>query len=135
MVKFLQHRISDRRILRLIQKWLRAGVSEEGQWSKTKDRSGNPARIGRFTDARERVPALGLRSLGTALAEAPGHRRSHRGSVCGRECVGISVSRRCGAVSPRLAGTPATVRVEATPGQDAPDRVRALRRREPKAAW
>ncbi len=35
MVKFLQHRISDRRILRLIQKWLRAGVSEEGQWSKT----------------------------------------------------------------------------------------------------
>jgi retron-type reverse transcriptase len=27
MVKFLQHRIADRRILRLIQKWLRAGVS------------------------------------------------------------------------------------------------------------
>jgi len=35
MVKFLQHRIADRRILRLIQKWLRAGVSEQGQWSKT----------------------------------------------------------------------------------------------------
>jgi RNA-directed DNA polymerase len=35
MVKFLQHRIADRRILRLIKKWLRAGVSEEGQWSKT----------------------------------------------------------------------------------------------------
>jgi group II intron reverse transcriptase/maturase len=35
MMKFLQHRIADRRILRLIQKWLRAGVSEEGQWSKT----------------------------------------------------------------------------------------------------
>src|SRR2546426_2534894 len=27
--------IADRRILRLIGKWLRAGVSEEGQWSKT----------------------------------------------------------------------------------------------------
>src|SRR5258708_5188171 len=27
--------IADRRILRLIQKWLRAGVSEEGKWSKT----------------------------------------------------------------------------------------------------
>jgi group II intron reverse transcriptase/maturase len=36
MVKFLQHRIADRRVLRLIQKWLRAGVSEEGQWSETK---------------------------------------------------------------------------------------------------
>jgi hypothetical protein len=35
MIKFLQHRIADRRILRLIQKWLRAGVSEDGEWSKT----------------------------------------------------------------------------------------------------
>ena len=35
MVKFLQHRIGDRRILRLIQKWLRAGVLEDGKWSKT----------------------------------------------------------------------------------------------------
>ena len=33
--KFLEHRIADRRILRLIRKWLRAGVSEDGQWSKT----------------------------------------------------------------------------------------------------
>ena len=36
LVKFLEHRIGDRRILRLIRKWLRAGVSEEGQWSGTK---------------------------------------------------------------------------------------------------
>ena len=35
MVKFLQHRIADRRILRLIKKWLRAGVSEDGEWSRT----------------------------------------------------------------------------------------------------
>jgi RNA-directed DNA polymerase len=35
LVKFLQHRVVDPRILRLIQKWLRAGVSEEGQWSET----------------------------------------------------------------------------------------------------
>jgi RNA-directed DNA polymerase len=35
MGKFLEHRIGDRRILRLIQKWLRAGVSEEGEWSRT----------------------------------------------------------------------------------------------------
>jgi len=32
--KFLEHRIADRRLLRLIQKWLKAGVSEEGKWSK-----------------------------------------------------------------------------------------------------
>ena len=35
LIKFLEHRIGDRRILRLIRKWLRAGVSEDGEWSKT----------------------------------------------------------------------------------------------------
>jgi group II intron reverse transcriptase/maturase len=35
MLKFLGHRIADRRVLRLIRKWLRAGVSEGGIWSKT----------------------------------------------------------------------------------------------------
>ena len=35
LVKFLEHRIADPGILRLIRKWLRAGVSEEGQWSRT----------------------------------------------------------------------------------------------------
>jgi RNA-directed DNA polymerase len=35
LVKFIEHRVADQRILRLIQKWLRAGVSEDGKWSKT----------------------------------------------------------------------------------------------------
>jgi RNA-directed DNA polymerase len=35
MLKFVQHRVADRRILRLIQKWLKAGVMEEGEWSET----------------------------------------------------------------------------------------------------
>ena len=34
-VKFIEHRVGDSRIVRLIQKWLKAGVSEEGQWSET----------------------------------------------------------------------------------------------------
>jgi group II intron reverse transcriptase/maturase len=32
--RFVQHRIADPRILRLIGKWLRAGVSEDGEWSQ-----------------------------------------------------------------------------------------------------
>jgi RNA-directed DNA polymerase len=36
LIKFLEHRIGDQRVLRLIRKWLCAGVSEEGQWSETK---------------------------------------------------------------------------------------------------
>ena len=35
LIKFLEHRISDRRILRLIRKWLTAGIIEEGDWSDT----------------------------------------------------------------------------------------------------
>ena len=35
-MKFIEHRVADRRILGLIQKWLKAGVSEDGQWSETK---------------------------------------------------------------------------------------------------
>jgi len=32
LMKFLEHRIADRRVLRLIQKWLSAGVMEDGRW-------------------------------------------------------------------------------------------------------
>lgn len=32
-MKFLEHRIADRRVLRLIQKWLSAGVHHDGTWS------------------------------------------------------------------------------------------------------
>src|ERR1039457_150294 len=35
-VKFVEHRVADNRILRLIRKWLKAGVSEDGEWSETK---------------------------------------------------------------------------------------------------
>lgn len=35
LVRFLEHRIADQRVLRLIQKWLRAGVIEDGKWSST----------------------------------------------------------------------------------------------------
>jgi group II intron reverse transcriptase/maturase len=30
LIRFLQHRIGDRRIIRLVQKWLRAGILEDG---------------------------------------------------------------------------------------------------------
>ena len=35
LVKFLEHRIGDRRILRLIRKWLTAGIIEGTDWSDT----------------------------------------------------------------------------------------------------
>jgi len=35
LIKFLEHRIADKRVIRLVKKWLRAGISEDGEWSKT----------------------------------------------------------------------------------------------------
>jgi group II intron reverse transcriptase/maturase len=35
LVKFVEHRVGDTRMVRLIQKWLQAGVMEEGRWSET----------------------------------------------------------------------------------------------------
>jgi len=35
--KFVRHRIGDERLVRLILKWLRAGVMEQGQWYETKE--------------------------------------------------------------------------------------------------
>ncbi|MDA1373094.1 MAG: group II intron reverse transcriptase/maturase [Proteobacteria bacterium] len=40
LMRFLEHRVGDKRVLRLVKKFLRAGVSEDGQWSMSK--SGTP---------------------------------------------------------------------------------------------
>jgi RNA-directed DNA polymerase len=37
LVQFVEHRIGDKRIVRLIQKWLQAGVLEQTQWTETKE--------------------------------------------------------------------------------------------------
>ena len=37
MIRFVEHRMADRRMVRLIRKWLKAGVMEEGRWCETKD--------------------------------------------------------------------------------------------------
>src|ERR1039457_6275540 len=39
LVKFVEHRIGDPRVVRLIQKWLKAGVMEDGQWFQAEEGS------------------------------------------------------------------------------------------------
>ena len=45
LVRFLEHRIADQRVLRLIQKWLTAGVIENGEWSKTEQGTAQGASV------------------------------------------------------------------------------------------
>lgn len=35
LIRFVEHRIGDERIIRLVRKWLKAGVLEEGQWQSS----------------------------------------------------------------------------------------------------
>ncbi len=35
MITFLEYRIGDRRVTRLIRKWLQAGVMDDGAWTDT----------------------------------------------------------------------------------------------------
>jgi RNA-directed DNA polymerase len=37
LMRFLEHRIGDRRVLRLIGKWLKAGVLEDGMWAPSEE--------------------------------------------------------------------------------------------------
>lgn len=37
LVKFVEHRIGDRRVVRLVKKWLKAGVLEDGSWRPSEE--------------------------------------------------------------------------------------------------
>jgi group II intron reverse transcriptase/maturase len=37
LMKFIEHRIGDLRVLRLIRKWLNAGVMEKGRWTESEE--------------------------------------------------------------------------------------------------
>jgi RNA-directed DNA polymerase len=45
LVKFVEHRVADRRVVRLIQKWLNAGVLEEGQRTRSEVGTGQGGSI------------------------------------------------------------------------------------------
>jgi group II intron reverse transcriptase/maturase len=39
LVQFVEHRVGDKRVVRLIQKWLKAGVVEDGRWLEAEEGS------------------------------------------------------------------------------------------------
>ena len=80
LIRFVEHRIGDRRIIRLIRKWLRAGILEDG--AVTVSDRGTGQGVGDLTVARQHLPALRPRPLGRALATAGGHRRHDHRALC-----------------------------------------------------
>ena len=70
--RFLEHRIADKRVLRLIQKWLRRRGHRE--WVVDRVRGRRSARSISFTAACERLSALRLRPVGSPV-EKPARAR------------------------------------------------------------
>src|ERR1700682_458255 len=132
LIRFVEHRIGDRRIIRLIQKWLKAGVLEDGRLIETTE--GTPARLSGITTACECVSPLRLRSLGRAVAHAPRKGRYDRRAVCRRHNRWIPAPARCGAFPDRSQGTLGKVRAQPAPGKDPPPRVRQICCRTPGRA-
>ena len=133
LLKFVKHRIADRRILRLIGKWLRAGVSEEGQWSKTE--RGTP-------QGSVASPLLANVYLHYAFDLWVQHWRQHRATgevivVRYADDAVLGFQHRADAEQflRDWKERSEPVRTRAAPGQDTIDRVRALRSRKPKRAW
>ncbi len=78
---------------------------------------------------------LRLRPLGPGVAGAARHRRHDRRSLCGRHHRRFPAQGRCRAVPCRPEGSVREVRARASPGQDAADRLWAVRRRAAPGTW
>jgi RNA-directed DNA polymerase len=66
LMRFLQHRIGDKRLLRLIAKWLKIGVMKGSH--REASVQGAPARGSGFADPGEYLPALCFRSMESSMA-------------------------------------------------------------------
>ena len=126
--KFLEHRIADRRILRLMRKWLRAGVSEDGKWSRTTVGTPQGAVISPILANVFLHYVLDLWVQPVAKTTCP--RRSDRRAVCRRFRHGFPAPRRRGALPAGTPGPPCQVRAGTSPGKDPSDRVWPLCGRE-----
>ena len=79
LVQYVEERIAGPRILRLIRKWLKAGVMEDGASKVTE--VGTPRGQGSLRCSQNVYLHLRAGSLGEGLAEA-GARGRHHSAVC-----------------------------------------------------
>src|SRR5262245_3309585 len=134
LVRFVEHRVGDPRIIRLIRKWLKAGVLEDGVVTVSDKGTGQGSVL---TAARQCLPALRVRSLGRALATARGHGRYDHREVRRRRCGRFRARGGRPALLGRDAHAVGGVLAVVASGQDPPDRVWPLcgSQTSPARAW
>jgi retron-type reverse transcriptase len=130
--RFLGHRIADTRVLRLIQKWLRAGVIEDGEWSDTLEGTAQGASVSPL------LSNVYLHYVFDLWADQWRRRHAHGDMILTRFAddyvAGVEhrddAERFLADLRERFAG----FGLELHPAEDAADRVRAVRRRESSQA-
>ena len=83
LIRFVKHRIGDKRIVRLIRKWLKAGILEDGVVAVSGKGTGQGAVISPLLANIY----LRVRPLGRALATARGHGRHDHRALRRRLCA------------------------------------------------
>ncbi|MBS3678581.1 MULTISPECIES: reverse transcriptase domain-containing protein, partial [Klebsiella pneumoniae complex] len=56
LIRFIEHRIGDQRVIRLIRKWLTAGTSEEGEWRASEEGEWRASEEGEWRASEEGTP-------------------------------------------------------------------------------
>jgi group II intron reverse transcriptase/maturase len=131
LVKFVEHRIADQRIIRLIQKWLKAGVMEDGRWFETEEGTPQGSVIS---------PSLANLYLHYVLDlwVQTWRKKVARGEVIAvryaDDGAGVSVPGGRRAIPEAVAGAHGEIRAGTASREDAPDRVWAICRRAPGQA-
>ena len=124
--------MADPRILRLIQKWLKAGVSEDGQWSETKVGTPQGAVVSPL------LANVYLHYVFDLWVEAWRKKVAKGDVIVVRYADDLVVGFQHRAEAERFLkefrGAAGQVRSGITSGEDAADRVRAVRRSKPETA-
>ncbi len=129
LIRFTEHRIGDRRVIRLIRKWLTAGTSEEGQWRATEEGTPQGAVISPL------LANIYLHYVFDLWAHQWRRRYATGNVVMVRYAddivIGFDKTIRCPALPYSHAAQTEGVRTHGSPGENPSDGVRPLRCRKP----
>jgi RNA-directed DNA polymerase len=133
LVKFLEHRIADRRVIRLIQKWLNAGVLEDGKRMVSEIGTVQGGSISPLLANIYLHYVLDLWMERWRNTQAKGDMIVVR--FADDFVVGIQHREQAEQLLTRLARALREVRLKSAPGEDASDRVWPACHARPEGSW